>query len=133
MNKTLIRGSGIRSRGALRGVIAAAALIAGVLVFAASPASANGQGSWLCGRDQAWSGYSYSGQAKTWATTSYGQSDCGTKYVRAYVGIQGHYGWTGWKSSSTLAVVSAGGGTIWNGQHKVKSCGLVYTCGPFST
>jgi len=111
-------------------VVTLAAVLAGSMSMSSVPASANGQGVWLCGQDNAWAGTSNSAQAITFGASG---NTCGTKSVRAYIGIQGHYGWTGWSSGASLAAVSAGGATIWNGQHKVASCGWVYQCGPFQT
>jgi hypothetical protein len=102
--------------------------LAGVFVIS-TPASALGYHAWLCGQDNQWAGQSTSGGA---STKQIGR--CGTAYVRAYYqlynGSPVYY--TNWVSDNTEARANPGN-TVLGGNHKVSSCGLIYSCGPYST
>ncbi|MFN8052969.1 MAG: hypothetical protein U0Q22_16100 [Acidimicrobiales bacterium] len=87
-----LRGSRVTRLG-VRALVATLMMLGGGLVVSVAPASANGQGVWLCGQDSPWVG----------------------------------------NSASTDADASGGGATVWNGQHKVTSCGFIYDCGPHQT
>src|SRR5258708_5039409 len=101
----------------LRAAVAALVMGGGAAISIA-PASANGTGVWLCGQDAGWAGVSDSSGAQT-----FGSTGCSTHYARAKVCFGPTCGWTNWASSSGTAYASGGGANVWNGQHKVGSCG----------